>query len=71
MEPDTPPRCYRCGAAMSFATRVGPLQSVYRCDTCKVEAWVPAYVDPPIAPMLPEPQEPVAQQQPQPTVDEV
>jgi len=57
--------------AMAFATRVGPLQSVYRCNTCKVDAWVPAYVDPPIAPTLPELQQPVAQQQPQPATDEV
>jgi hypothetical protein len=75
MEPDTRPRCYLCGKAMTFATRISmPLQYVYRCEACKVEAWVPAYAEPPFASPPPEPQQPVAQQQqqqqPQPKRDE-
>jgi hypothetical protein len=42
MEESKPPSCVNCGKAMTFNTRIHlPPQVVWRCEPCKVEAWVP------------------------------
>jgi predicted SprT family Zn-dependent metalloprotease len=42
MEPAKWPTCRSCGEPMTFATRVTmPRQSVYRCESCKEQAWIP------------------------------
>jgi hypothetical protein len=49
---------------MSFTVRITvPPQIVYRCETCKVEAWVP---EPKTIQSTPDPQPAQQQQQPQP-----
>ena len=41
MEPSKSPACRHCGGAMVFATRISmPRQTVYRCESCKTEAWI-------------------------------
>jgi hypothetical protein len=36
------PACRRCGKPMAFATWISmPCLTVYRCDPCKEQAWVP------------------------------
>jgi hypothetical protein len=39
---DKLPACRSCGKAMTFATRISmSRQMVYRCESCKVQAWIP------------------------------
>jgi tRNA(Ile2) C34 agmatinyltransferase TiaS len=41
MGPDQSPACRHCGKAMTFATRISlPRQVVYRCESCKTQAWI-------------------------------
>ena len=37
-----PARCFKCSEPMTFSTRIHlPPQIVWRCEPCKIEAWVP------------------------------
>jgi hypothetical protein len=41
MGPNQAPACRHCGDAMTFATRISlPPQVVYRCESCKTQAWI-------------------------------
>jgi hypothetical protein len=63
MHSEKPPKCLNCDRAMSFTLRISlPPQLVYRCETCKVEAWVPL----PKSATQPHSQPAQQQQQPQP-----
>jgi hypothetical protein len=64
MQSEKPPQCFNCDQPMSFSLRISlPPQFVYRCEACKVEAWVPER-QPLVAP-APPPPSPHGQQQQQ------
>ena len=48
---DIAPRCLQCSQPMTFSTRIHlPPQIVWRCEPCKVEAWVPGQTYDPLNP---------------------
>jgi hypothetical protein len=53
---ESAPTCRHCGKPMAFATWISmPRQTVYRCESCNTQAWIP---DPKPAPPAQQQQQP-------------